>query len=126
MDAERLSKFLSRSGVASRRRADEIIREGAVTVNGTVVLDPYYRVVPDRDMVLVYGRKVQAPSRFHYIALNKPKGFISDLSDPRGAYFGLPDSAPKYQKCLDSIRSGLGIRTPRTITESCLTGGVSY
>jgi 23S rRNA pseudouridine2605 synthase len=84
MDAERLSKFLSRSGVASRRRADEIIREGEVTVNGTVVLDPYYRVVPSRDMILVHGRKVQAPSRLHYIALNKPKGFISDLSDPRG------------------------------------------
>jgi 23S rRNA pseudouridine2605 synthase len=81
---ERLAKFLSRCGVASRRKAEELVLNGQVSVNGSVALDLRHKVRPGHDKVSVDGCRVHAPGRLSYIALNKPRGYISDLADPRG------------------------------------------
>jgi len=81
---ERLSKFLAHSGVASRRKADVIIQSGRVKVNGSVVLDPYHRVTPGVDMITLDGERLSEVTKQYYIALYKPVGYLSDLSDPRG------------------------------------------
>jgi 23S rRNA pseudouridine2605 synthase len=83
MAGERLSKFLARSGVASRRKAEHIIRSGKVSVNGTIVIDPYYEVSSPSDRVIVDGKILTPVTRFYYIALYKPVGYLSDLADPR-------------------------------------------
>lgn len=80
---ERLSKFLARSGVASRRRVDAIIEEGRVKVNGrTAVLGQKIR--PGEDRVLVDGREVSGIEKPVYAMLHKPRGYLSTCSDPRG------------------------------------------
>jgi 23S rRNA pseudouridine2605 synthase len=83
MERERLSKFLARSGIASRRKAEDIIRAGRVTVAGLTTLDPFYRVDPSREPVKVDGKTIKEPPRHYYIALYKPTGYLSDLADPR-------------------------------------------
>lgn len=82
---ERLQKTLARAGVASRRAAERLIREGRVTVNGHTVERMGTQVDPAVDTVKVDGRKVPgAPGRHTYLALNKPRGFVTTLSDPEG------------------------------------------
>ncbi len=82
MPGERLSRYLARSGVASRRKSEEIVRSGRVKVNNATITDPAYPIFGDGDRVTVDGAPVK-PSRRYYIALNKPAGYLSDLSDPR-------------------------------------------
>ncbi|HHY75166.1 MAG TPA: rRNA pseudouridine synthase [Firmicutes bacterium] len=80
---ERLSRFLARSGIASRRHADELIAGGRVTVNGQpAVLGQKIR--PGKDVVLVDGKKVGGAEKQVYIMLYKPPGYLSSCSDPRG------------------------------------------
>lgn len=81
---ERLQKVLARAGVASRRRAEELIRAGRVTVNGAVTTEPGTRVDPRRDEVRVDGRLLRGPEPLVYIALHKPAGVVSTARDPRG------------------------------------------
>ncbi|MBL8049222.1 MAG: rRNA pseudouridine synthase [Chthonomonas sp.] len=80
-ETERLHKFLARCGVASRRKAEELIREGAVEVNGSMVIEMGVRVGPE-DEVRVFGRPVVA-ERFLYVVMNKPKGYVTTTSDER-------------------------------------------
>ncbi len=84
MTEERLQKYLSRCGVAARRKAEVLIREGRVRVNTRTVTDPRWRVTPGIDVVTLNGKSVRPPPSATYIALNKPAGYISDLADPRG------------------------------------------
>jgi 23S rRNA pseudouridine2605 synthase len=79
----RLSKFLAHAGIASRRKADNIIKSGTVKVNNLKVLDPFYRVNPHVDAVTVNNKKVTINAQLKYIALYKPVGYLSDLMDPR-------------------------------------------
>src|SRR6185503_66600 len=82
---ERLQKALARAGVASRRAAERLIREGRVTVNGRTVTRMGTQVEPGADVVKVDGRKVPGAPRSHtYLALHKPRGFVTTLSDPEG------------------------------------------
>ena len=76
----RLAKFLAHGGVASRRRAEEIIRKGLVTVGGEVVIDPACDV-REGDDVRVNGKPVMAESREVW-AVNKPEGVISTAREP--------------------------------------------
>jgi len=78
----RLNKFLREAGIASRRKADELIRAGRVRVNGKVALEPWREVDPARDTVEVDGRRVRLPRRKHYLKFYKPRGVTSTLSDP--------------------------------------------
>lgn len=82
-DSIRLSKFLARAGVASRRKADYIITSGQVKVNNIDVLDPFFRVAPRKDVITVNGERIKYDISFKYIALYKPMGYLSDLTDKR-------------------------------------------
>ena len=80
---ERLQKVLAQAGVASRRRCEELIVQGAVAVNGEVVRELGTKVDPVRDRISVNGKPV-ALQRHVYLILNKPTGVITSLSDPQG------------------------------------------
>jgi len=81
--AERLQKILSARGVASRRKAEEIILAGRVTVNGrTASLGDSAEA--ELDEILVDGRPLPSKVNFVYIMLNKPRGFVTTLSDEKG------------------------------------------
>ena len=81
-DGIRLNKFLANSGVAARRKADELIKEGAVTVNGAVVTEMGFKV-QHNDVVKFQG-KIVKPTNKVYILLNKPKDFITTTDDEKG------------------------------------------
>ena len=78
----RLNKYLSNSGIAARRKADELIKEGWVTVNGKVITEMGYRI-QETDRVLFKGKKVELQNKT-YILLNKPKDMITTTEDPQG------------------------------------------
>jgi pseudouridine synthase len=79
---ERLNKYLGRSGVASRRQADEIIAEGRVTVNGVRVTLPGSKVDEQTDRVELDGKRVLPVSGYLYVMLHKPRGYVSTVRDP--------------------------------------------
>ena len=78
-----LNKYLSRSGLCSRRDAVEIVKGSRVTVNGETVTEPGYKV-QETDVVLLDNKTVQLTADFIYVLMNKPKGFITTLDDPKG------------------------------------------
>ncbi|MDD2191038.1 MAG: pseudouridine synthase [Bacteroidales bacterium] len=77
----RLNKYISNSGICSRREADELIKAGTVTVNGEVVTEMGFKVTIDD--VVTYGGEKLVNERKKYLLLNKPKGFITTLDDPQ-------------------------------------------
>jgi pseudouridine synthase len=80
----RLNKFLAHCGVASRRRADDIIAEGRVRINGQTVSELGVIVDEEFDKVEVDGTPVELPQQHTYLALNKPRGIIVTANDERG------------------------------------------
>jgi 23S rRNA pseudouridine2605 synthase/23S rRNA pseudouridine2604 synthase len=78
----RLQKFLAAAGVCSRRRAEDLIRAGGVEVNGRPVVELGSKVDPDADRVVVEGRPVRPPDTMVYIALNKPRGYVTSCRHP--------------------------------------------
>ena len=82
MPPERLQKIISAAGVASRRKAEELISSGRVQVNGKLVTELGSKADPDQDHIRVDGKLLHAPERFAYIVLNKPKGYVTTVSDP--------------------------------------------
>ncbi|GIW55742.1 MAG: hypothetical protein KatS3mg082_2146 [Nitrospiraceae bacterium] len=80
----RLQKLIAGTGLASRRKAERMIAEGLVTVNGKVVRELGTKVDPSRDHVKVNGRHLRAVQPYVYLMLNKPKGVVSTLEDPEG------------------------------------------
>ena len=91
---ERLQKILSGRGIASRRRAEEMIGAGLVTVNGAVAMlgDS---ADPDTDEILVEGKLLPGKSEYVYILLNKPRGYVTTLSDEKGR----PNAAQLVADC---------------------------
>jgi 23S rRNA pseudouridine2605 synthase len=83
MPAERLQKLLAQRGIASRRRADELVAAGRVTVNG-VPAAVGTRADPDRDRIVIDGQPLNASPRLTYIAVHKPPGVLSSTRDERG------------------------------------------
>ena len=80
----RLQKILSQAGVASRRHAEEMITEGRVQVNGKVVTELGTKADPDRDHIRVDGKLLKGAERLRYFVLNKPRGYVTTVSDPEG------------------------------------------
>ena len=82
---ERLQKILSRAGVASRRKAEELIVAGLVTVNGEPATELGVKADPEKDTIKVRGKllRVASPEPI-YLALHKPKGYITSTDDPQG------------------------------------------
>ncbi len=78
----RLNKYLAHAGIASRREADELIKSGFVTVNEQVVLEMGHKVQPGD--VVKFKNRVLSPEKKVYILLNKPKDYITTVSDERG------------------------------------------
>jgi 23S rRNA pseudouridine2605 synthase len=84
MPQERLQKLLAHAGVASRRHAEQLIIEGRVMVNGAVITELGTKADPETDHIKVDGKRVGAPERLVYIAMNKPKDYMSTVMDPEG------------------------------------------
>ena len=81
---ERLNKVLAHAGIASRRRAETMIEEGRVTVNGQVVTELGTKVDPDHDDIRVDGERIKAAASHVYLMVNKPRGVLSVMQDDRG------------------------------------------
>jgi 23S rRNA pseudouridine2605 synthase len=81
---ERLQKILAQSGVASRRKAEEMIEQGRVEVNGKVVTALGTKADMGRDHIRVDGKLLQGAERLRYFVLNKPRGFVTTVKDPEG------------------------------------------
>lgn len=77
----RLQKYMAHCGVASRRKCEELIRDGHVTVNGEVVRDMGVKINPNRDRVFVKGKRIVMEENHVYIMLNKPRGYITTVKD---------------------------------------------
>ena len=81
-DAIRLNKFLANAGICSRREADVLIATGVVSINGVTITELGYKIKPE-DVVQYDGETINAEKK-RYVLLNKPKGFITTMEDPRG------------------------------------------
>jgi 23S rRNA pseudouridine2605 synthase len=79
---ERLQKILAHAGVASRRKAEEMIEQGRVSVNGHIVTELGSKADPSEDVIKVDGKKLRITEHHIYILLNKPKNVMSTSSDP--------------------------------------------
>jgi 23S rRNA pseudouridine2605 synthase len=83
---ERLQKILATAGVASRRKAEELILDGRVQVNGQVVTEMGFKADAASDHIRVDGKLLQGPEKLRYFMLNKPKGYVTTVSDPEGRH----------------------------------------
>lgn len=77
----RLQKYLALSGVASRRRSEELIAEGKIKVNNEIITEMGFKVDPERDRIFVDGKEVLPTDEKVYILLNKPTGYITTVSE---------------------------------------------
>jgi 23S rRNA pseudouridine2605 synthase len=84
MPSERLQKILAAAGVASRRRAEEIITAGRVTLNGQVVTELGTKADTSIDTIRLDGQPLKPAQQLRYFMLNKPKGYVTTVSDPEG------------------------------------------
>ena len=85
MEQIRLQKFLANAGVASRRKCEELILQGKVSVNGIIITELGTKVDPEKDKVTVFGKNVENKSQqFVYILLNKPIGVVTTAKDQFG------------------------------------------
>lgn len=91
---QRLQKLLSSRGVASRRKAEEMIQEGRVAVNG-IVASLGMSADPDKDQITVDGKELPSAVKPVYILLNKPRGYVTTLSDEKGR----PNAAQLVEGC---------------------------
>jgi len=82
MSEIRLQKFLSAAGVCSRRKGEELIASGKVAVNGKIAVELGTKIDPDQDQVEVDGNVIQPAHTLVYIALNKPRDYVSSCSHP--------------------------------------------
>lgn len=80
----RLNKFISNAGVTARRKADELIFTGRVTVNMQTVTEPGTKVNPEKDVIKVDGEKIKPQSEFIYVVLFKPRGYVTTTHDEKG------------------------------------------
>jgi 23S rRNA pseudouridine2605 synthase len=82
--AQRLQKIIAAAGIASRRKAEELITEGRVQINGQIVTELGTKADPARDHIRVDGKLLQGAARPRYYVINKPKGYVTTASDPEG------------------------------------------
>lgn len=96
MATERVQKILAQAGIASRRKAEELIEAGLVTINGkTAKLGD--KALRGKDAIKVQGKLLQQPQSLVYVAFHKPKGVISALSDPMDGRPTLTDYLSKMK-----------------------------
>lgn len=112
---ERIAKRLSRAGVCSRRKAEELIAQGRVKINGQVIDTPAIRVMPE-DTILVDGKTIEKPEDTRLWLLHKPRGTVTTNNDPEGrktVYDLLPKDMPRVMSIgrLDLNSEGLLLLT---------------
>ncbi len=78
-----LNKFIAHAGICGRREAVELVKQELITVNGTIIKEPGFKV-SDKDLVKYKGKKISAKTTAVYILLNKPKDYITTSDDPKG------------------------------------------
>ncbi len=83
MELVRLNKFIASNGFSSRRKIDEMILQGRVTVNDNTIVELGHKIEPERDKVKVDGENVRTSTKKIYIILNKPSGVITSVSDEK-------------------------------------------
>lgn len=81
MEQIRLQKYLADAGIASRRKAEELIKQGKVYVNGKIVNELGTKVTPNVDEIRYDGKKVEIEKKYIYILLNKPIGYVTTVKD---------------------------------------------
>jgi 23S rRNA pseudouridine2605 synthase len=84
MSSERLQKIIAAAGIASRRNAEKLISSGAVSVNGQIVTELGTKADLERDHIRVNGKLLHGAERPIYLLMNKPKGYVTTVSDPEG------------------------------------------
>lgn len=84
MSTERLQKIIAAAGIASRRKAEELITSGLVSVNGQITTELGSKADPDRDHIRVRGKLLHGAERHVYLLMNKPKGYVTTVHDPEG------------------------------------------
>ena len=84
MAAERLQKIIAAAGIASRRKAEQMITSGLVSVNGQIVTELGTRADPEQDHIRVNGKLLHGAERHIYLLMNKPKGYVTTARDPEG------------------------------------------
>ncbi|WP_019227054.1 pseudouridine synthase [Sedimentibacter sp. B4] len=84
MEEERLQKYIARCGISSRRKAEDLILNGCVKVNGVVVTELGTKINPEKDVVLVDNKKISETEGFIYIKLYKPEGYVTTVKDQFG------------------------------------------
>jgi 23S rRNA pseudouridine2605 synthase len=99
MALERLQKIMAASGIASRRKAEEIIAAGRVTLNGKVVKEQGTKADPEEDVICVDGVPLKKKERLLYFMLHKPKGYVTTVSDPEGR----PTVMDLVKKCPERV-----------------------
>ena len=98
MPAERLQKIISAAGITSRRNAEKMIAGGLVSVNGQIVTELGSKADPEHDHIRVNGKLLHGPEHHIYLLMNKPKGYITAVTDPE-----------KRPTVMDLLR-GVGVR----------------
>ena len=98
MPAQRLQKIIAAAGIASRRKAEQLIAGGLVSLNGQVVTEPGTKADPEHDHIRVNGKLLRGPQKYVYLLMNKPKGYITAVTDPE-----------KRPTVMDLLR-GVGVR----------------
>lgn len=122
----RIAKYLANSGIASRRKCEELIQQGCITVNGTLVETPAFLVVPGKDAVTYNGQPVSLPTKYVTYAFNKPAGYSCTVQDPHAEhtiYELLPPNMQSlhYVGRLDRDTEGLLLMTNDGQLEQAIT-----
>ena len=108
-DGDRLQKIIAQAGLASRRAAEQMILEGRVELNGQTVTELGTRADPARDHVRVDGKLLHAPDPPRWFLLNKPRGYVTTLSDPEKR----PTVADLFGQNNQKKLTGMHSRLPR-------------
>ena len=98
MPTQRLQKIIAAAGIASRRKAEQLIAGGLVSLNGQIVTEPGTKADPEHDHIRVNGKLLRGAQKYVYLLMNKPKGYITAVTDPE-----------KRPTVMDLLR-GVGVR----------------
>ena len=94
MEEIRLQKYIADCGIASRRKAEELIKQGKIKINGQIVTELGTKINPQKDVVLYNDKQIQNDNKYVYILLNKPIGYVTTVKDQ----FGRPTVMDLLQK----------------------------